>query len=154
MPYIRIPHECGKDWFLTNCEIAIPIKSIVNMTAEEIGLCVQVLAELHHQIPEQFYYDNSYADLDDALEYISSYRQEIPHELRAIIRKEFRDNRAEFLTAIIERDGQFCARCQTTERLSIDHIMPVSRGGTNALDNLRLLCRPCNSKKSNKIQKG
>jgi hypothetical protein len=29
----------------------------------------------------------------------------------------------------------------------IDHILPVSRGGTNAIDNVQPLCRKCNSEK-------
>jgi 5-methylcytosine-specific restriction endonuclease McrA len=34
---------------------------------------------------------------------------------------------------------------------TIDHIIPVSRGGTNDVDNLRLLCRSCNSKKGARL---
>ena len=31
--------------------------------------------------------------------------------------------------------------------LSIDHIHPKSKGGTNERSNLRILCTPCNTKK-------
>ena len=34
---------------------------------------------------------------------------------------------------------------------SIDHVIPLSRGGTHEWDNVQLLCRGCNIKKSNKI---
>lgn len=31
---------------------------------------------------------------------------------------------------------------------TIDHVVPLSRGGTNEASNLRLCCRGCNKKKS------
>lgn len=35
--------------------------------------------------------------------------------------------------------------------LTIDHIHPTSRGGTNAVKNIQCLCYSCNSNKGNKI---
>lgn len=48
---------------------------------------------------------------------------------------------------ILDRDGHFCACCGATERLAIDHIVPVHFGGTNDEDNLQPLCTSCNSTK-------
>lgn len=62
-------------------------------------------------------------------------------------RKEARKMRPE----IIGRDGRLCRSCGTTQKLTVDHIVPLSRGGTNDLDNLQLLCRSCNSIKSAKV---
>ena len=42
-----------------------------------------------------------------------------------------------------------CVYCGTTENLSIDHITPLSKGGTHTTDNLALACRSCNSSKNN-----
>lgn len=44
-----------------------------------------------------------------------------------------------------------CQRCGTTENLSIDHIVPMSLGGPNTVDNTQVLCRSCNSSKSRKV---
>lgn len=44
----------------------------------------------------------------------------------------------------------YCLFCGTTERLTIDHIKPVSKGGGNEIENLQCLCFTCNLKKSNK----
>jgi hypothetical protein len=44
-----------------------------------------------------------------------------------------------------------CVSCGSTDDLTIDHIVPLTRGGTNDLINLQVLCRPCNSRKSNKV---
>lgn len=52
-----------------------------------------------------------------------------------------------YLPVLIARDGKFCKRCGTTERLTIDHVIPLARSGSNELDNLQLLCRKCNSAK-------
>ena len=37
------------------------------------------------------------------------------------------------------------------KKLTVDHIVPVSLGGKNTIDNLQPLCLTCNSKKHNKI---
>jgi len=52
---------------------------------------------------------------------------------------------------ILKRDGNKCGRCQSTENLEIDHIIPLSKGGRHDEDNFQVLCRTCNRKKSNKF---
>ena len=47
--------------------------------------------------------------------------------------------------AVMERDGHRCVRCASAEQLAIDHILPQSAGGPHILENLRVLCRRCNS---------
>ena len=42
-----------------------------------------------------------------------------------------------------------CANCKTTERLSLDHIIPLSKGGPHSPDNWQCLCISCNSAKRN-----
>ncbi len=54
---------------------------------------------------------------------------------------------------IFRRDDYTCQYCGKTineVELHIDHIKPVSKGGTNAISNLQTLCRDCNLSKSNK----
>lgn len=48
---------------------------------------------------------------------------------------------------VYERDGYRCKACGATENLSLDHIIPVSKGGSDDPQNLQTLCRRCNSVK-------
>ena len=43
-----------------------------------------------------------------------------------------------------------CLDCGEVAKLTIDHVIPCSKGGTAFVDNLQPLCRRCNSKKSDK----
>lgn len=53
---------------------------------------------------------------------------------------------------ILETQKSRCIYCKTSLRngFHVDHIYPLSRGGTNSRENLQLLCRSCNSKKGAK----
>lgn len=55
---------------------------------------------------------------------------------------------------VFVRDNYRCQECGATNKettLEIDHIKPVSKGGTNDIDNLQTLCRECNRAKSARI---
>lgn len=51
---------------------------------------------------------------------------------------------------VFERDAYRCRHCATWVDLTIDHIIPRSRGGTDDETNLQTLCRSCNSKKGDR----
>ncbi|MBD2209206.1 HNH endonuclease [Calothrix sp. FACHB-156] len=55
---------------------------------------------------------------------------------------------------VFQRDKYQCQSCGKTALetdLTIDHIIPLSRGGQNDMSNLQTLCNICNQKKSNNI---
>lgn len=59
--------------------------------------------------------------------------------------------------AVIKRARGRCEYCQSradyaTETFAVEHIIPVSRGGTNELENLALACSGCNVAKSDKVE--
>lgn len=56
----------------------------------------------------------------------------------------------EQLKARIEYYGSKCYVCQEPYE-EIDHVIPLSRGGTNWPGNLRPICSPCNKMKGNRI---
>ena len=55
---------------------------------------------------------------------------------------------------VLHRDKYRCVICGNNvnngAKLHVDHIVPVSRGGTNDINNLRTLCEDCNLGRSNK----
>jgi 5-methylcytosine-specific restriction endonuclease McrA len=65
------------------------------------------------------------------------------------VRREVRLSRRN----IFERDQnrcQYCGQHFSKSDLTIDHVMPRSRGGIDTWDNLVLACVPCNLRKSNR----
>lgn len=54
---------------------------------------------------------------------------------------------AELRNRILERDHHKCLRCASAQNLEVDHIIPISKGGTGQESNLQTLCRSCNRKK-------
>jgi 5-methylcytosine-specific restriction endonuclease McrA len=66
----------------------------------------------------------------------------IPFQGRALSRKN-----------ILMRDRntcQFCARVLPASELTLDHIVPRSRGGESTWDNLVACCHPCNNRKGDR----
>jgi 5-methylcytosine-specific restriction endonuclease McrA len=52
---------------------------------------------------------------------------------------------------VFARDGRTCRYCGSDEEpLHIDHIISRKRGGTHDLENLQVLCKSCNLRKSSK----
>jgi len=62
---------------------------------------------------------------------------------------------------LIERDGMNCAHCKKETKkdgdhlnplfFNVDHIIPLAKGGHDALYNVQVLCRTCNTKKGSKV---
>lgn len=52
---------------------------------------------------------------------------------------------------IFKRDNNQCQYCGSTDNLTVDHVIPKSKGGTSSWDNLVTACSFCNNKKDNKF---
>lgn len=54
--------------------------------------------------------------------------------------------------ALFARDGWRCAYCGTASgRLTLDHVVPRSRGGGSVWENVVTSCAPCNLHKGNRL---
>lgn len=65
---------------------------------------------------------------------------------RKIVTQELRNK-------VIERDKSICQICGkncSESEIEIDHIKPISKGGKSVIQNLQVLCKKCNRRKSNK----
>jgi hypothetical protein len=63
-------------------------------------------------------------------------REPIPRELRL---------------AVWQRDGGRCVECDSDFDLQYDHVIPFSMGGATSVENLQLLCAPCNRAKGDSL---
>ena len=46
--------------------------------------------------------------------------------------------------------GNTCLACGEKTFLTVDHVVPITKGGPNTIDNLQPLCNPCNNRKKTK----
>jgi len=51
---------------------------------------------------------------------------------------------------ILKRDNNRCLYCGSREKLTIDHVIPKSRGGDDSWENLVSACTDCNHRKGNR----
>jgi 5-methylcytosine-specific restriction endonuclease McrA len=49
--------------------------------------------------------------------------------------------------AVWDRDGGACVQCGERFDLQFDHVIPVALGGATTVENLQVLCAPCNRAK-------
>jgi 5-methylcytosine-specific restriction endonuclease McrA len=93
-----------------------------------------------------------------SIEWARTWVRNNPEEARALnLRKAHRrrarlngssDNyTAEELANLRAKAGGKCALCNAHRTLTVDHIVPLSRGGSNGIRNIQFLCRRCNSSK-------
>ena len=98
-------------------------------------------------IPEERYIIKSIIKLGRIryIEFQEKLRNEPRKQAQKFISKK---NVREF---IFKRDGYKCLKCNKNYSLSLDHIVPIEKGGLNRLYNLQTLCISCNSSKGIKI---
>lgn len=109
-----------------------------------------LLAERSYGLPYGFPYDEYLKILHEA-EVIEAGK--IARKAYTNIRRnEFNAVRADLMLALID-SGRLheCLGCSSVNNLTIDHIIPVSRGGSDDLNNLQFLCQSCNSSKGTKV---
>lgn len=52
---------------------------------------------------------------------------------------------------VLEKYGNKCLACGRSDvRITMDHVLPLCKGGLNVIENVQPLCKSCNSKKNTK----
>ena len=71
------------------------------------------------------------------------------HNRRALIEGNGGKHTTDEWLSLIDEYKNKCAWCKEEKPLTRDHIVPLSRGGTNKIENIQPLCSSCNSSKRN-----
>jgi 5-methylcytosine-specific restriction endonuclease McrA len=77
-----------------------------------------------------------------------------PHVIRlvAYVRVPHGMQRKISRRAVFARDGWSCVYCgSSTGRMTLDHVVPRSRGGESVWENVVTSCPPCNHRKGNRL---
>lgn len=53
--------------------------------------------------------------------------------------------------AVFARDGWSCMYCGARTSLTVDHVIPRSKGGASTWDNIVASCAPCNRRKADRL---
>jgi len=53
--------------------------------------------------------------------------------------------------AVFARDGWECQYCGSRTSLTVDHVIPRSKGGGSSWDNIVAACAPCNRRKGDRL---
>lgn len=122
--------------------VTVPVL-VLNASYEPISICsakraiklwAKGVAEIEATYPRPFYRDM----LLPSVVRLSRYRH-VPLKKHTISRRN-----------VFLRDRQTCQYCghkAAPAKLTLDHVMPRSRGGLSTWENLATACYPCNSKK-------
>lgn len=81
-------------------------------------------------------------------------RRAYKQKRRALKRQALGSYTAREWRAVVSQQHGRCADCGEKCALTVDHIIPLSRGGSNYIFNIQGLCFSCNSRKNNKISPG
>ena len=86
---------------------------------------------------------------DIVLRNVSGVVMRLPIVIRLIkvIRTIYRSHVPFSKRNVMVRDRFRCVYCGVKDELTIDHVIPVSRGGKSNFENCVTACKPCNNKK-------
>ncbi len=87
-------------------------------------------------------------DYESAREKLTTDKQNLTSNNKSHIRERIPSDVQNF---VWKRDGGRCVVCGSNEKLEFDHIIPVSKGGSNTPRNIQLLCEKHNRHKGGNI---
>jgi 5-methylcytosine-specific restriction endonuclease McrA len=91
----------------------------------------------------------------EAADYQREYAKRNPAKVEKI-KAVYRSRRLKDCYTVLDREiqrikGSPCFACGSVERIEVDHVVPLSRGGRHSIGNLMPLCRSCNASKGGKL---
>lgn len=78
---------------------------------------------------------------------------QVPEHIRLIVGNPERHWRVPPVNrrGVLNRDGYHCQYCGSKKNLTLDHVMPRSKGGQHTWDNVVTACDRCNGRKGNAL---
>src|SRR5438270_11640673 len=101
-------------------------------------LILDAKAELVHAT-ERLFHSEKLAHPEPSVVRLSYYVK-VPYQARVALNRR----------AVFARDGHRCQYCGAAAE-NIDHVVPRSRGGQHVWENVVAGCRPCNSRKQDRL---
>lgn len=149
----------GENWYPSNA------KTYNYICAECVNIYKRQWDEAHRERERERKHQWYKAHREEQLECQGQWRENNPDYNRQWVKNNpdwvaARDHRRRALklsatigpvdyAAIYERD-KICIYCGSDEDLTIDHLIPLSRGGAHRQENLAVACGSCNSRKHTK----
>jgi len=104
---------------------------------------------------QRLYWEDSCLSSDDVLALVRERQRRAARTLErahAALAGESAERRREPIPravrlAVFERDGGRCVECGSGFDIQYDHVIPLALGGANTVQNLQILCAPCNQAK-------
>lgn len=86
---------------------------------------------------------------------LDDWRARNPERFNALSRQRTARKRGNGVYKILKRDLRRlylkpCIYCGKRENITLDHVVPIARGGVHGIGNLAPACKPCNSSKRDK----
>lgn len=172
--------DCNKDGFRNSCKKCFDVQSnryhdgnsekitsykkeyrLINLDKikEKAREWYQKNKEKIKAISSKNYYDN----YEKRQEYQAEYRKvrgktspekskQYKHNRRALVLGNGGKIKSKDWLDLCNKYGNKCLCCGRNDvRLTLDHVIPMKKGGSNTIENVQPLCKSCNSKKGIKI---
>jgi 5-methylcytosine-specific restriction endonuclease McrA len=123
---------------------------VLNSTYEAINICTAKRALVMIMTGKADRVEDSFEEIHSAQ--LSLYRPEVI-KLRRFIRLPYRPIPYCRKNILLRDDYrcQYCGKMYSAEHLTLDHVVPVSKGGKDGWTNIVTACKKCNHRKGNQF---
>lgn len=139
---------CKKDYYYYVAKYAaIPPAGIYNKYQENF-ICDECIKKYYLSTYDVFNILYQKSEID------SNFRNDLLYAIKYFIPSLFKLSRKtipeKIRQKVFKKYNFKCVDCGSDENLTIDHVIPWSKGGSDEIGNLQCLCKRCNSKKGAK----
>lgn len=139
-------NEYGKKWVAANRD----------KVRETHDRWVAENAERNRQHKREWYLKNRDAIKEERSEYKKQYQQENKEKINNQTQRRRARKKQNGVFAISSKElkklySSPCLYCGSTDKITVDHVIPIDKGGAHSIGNLVPACLSCNSSKGTKF---